>query len=358
MTAYVCILAGGSGTRLWPLSRSTRPKQLISLLSERSLVQATVDRVLPLVPAERVLIVTEASHAGELRDQLPEIPEENVVVEPMRRGTAAAVGLGATIIAHRDPDATMISLHSDAAVRDEDGFRGAVRGAVATAESGDWLVTLGIRPSSPHTGMGYIEVGDPLGVFDGVAAYVARRFVEKPDPEAAQRFVALGYLWNPGMFVWRVQVILDRFAELLPDAARELSRIGAALGGGDWAEVLADRYAQIPAETIDYGIMERAERVATLPSDFGWSDLGNWAEVLAIAAKDEAGNWARGRHLGLNTRGTLVYGSDKPVVTMGIDDLVVVDLPDVLLVCRRDQAEQMKLVVERLQSSAEWSALL
>jgi len=350
VSRFAAILAGGSGTRLWPLSRSHRPKQLLPLLGDRSLIQATVDRVAPLVPPERILVVTEATHADDLRAQLPELPSENVVVEPLRRGTAAAVGLAATVIAHRDPNATMVSLHADHAVERPQEFRCVLTAAFAVAESDPWLVTMGVRPSSVHTGLGYIEVGPAIGDFEGYEAHRVVRFVEKPDAATAERFVREGYLWNPGYFIWRVDVILDEFARLLPELHAPLRDVREALDTTRSSRVLGDAYARMPMQTIDYGIMERAERIATVPGDFGWTDIGSWAVLLEIAPKDASGNVARGDHVGVDTRRTLVYGTGKPVFTIGVEDLVIVDTPDALLVCHPDHAERVKELVERLQS--------
>jgi len=328
------------------------------LLGDRSLLQATVDRVAPLVPPERILVVTEASHADELREQIPEIPAENVIVEPARRGTAGAVGLGAIHIARRDPGATMASLHSDAAVLDAEEFRRSLTAAFEVAEAGDWLVTLGIQPSSPHTGMGYIQVGEEIGVYGGRRAHRAVRFVEKPDQPTAERYVAEGYLWNPGMFIWRTEVIMQQFEEHLPPIFTALKQIGDAVGTARSDELLHDIYPGVPVETIDYGIMERARDVATIPSDFGWSDVGSWSELLAISPKDGAGNAVRGNHLLLESQGNLVFGTDRPVFTFGVDDLVVVNLPDAVLICSRDRAEQLKTLVEEVQSSGRYPELL
>jgi mannose-1-phosphate guanylyltransferase len=358
VTRYVAILAGGSGTRLWPLSRSRRPKQLLPLIGDRSLIQATVDRVAALVPHECILVITEASHADDLRAQLPELPTENIVVEPMRRGTAAAVGLAATVIARRDSAASMASLHSDHAVAAPDDFRRALAAGFEVAESDDWLVTLGIKPSSPHTGMGYIEVGPPIGDFGGRTAHRALRFVEKPDVDKARQFVAQGYLWNPGYFLWQVPVILDAFARLLPAMRGPLSEVGAALGTPGEPSVLRAAYERMPTETIDFGIMERADKVATIPSDFGWTDIGSWRELLEMAPKDADGNVIRGDHLGIDTRRTLVYGADRPVFTVGVEDLVIVDAGDALLICRPGQAERVKELVELLQADPSRAGLV
>jgi mannose-1-phosphate guanylyltransferase len=357
MSRYVAILAGGTGTRLWPLSRANLPKQLLALLGERSLVQATVDRVVPLVGAERILIVTEASHADQLGAQLPELPPENILVEPTRRGTAAAVGLAAFTLAARDPAATMASLHSDHAIMDADEFRACLTAAFEVAESDDWLVTMGVRPTSPHTGMGYIQVGAPIGTFSGRIAHRAQRFVEKPDRDTAERYIQEGYVWNPGMFVWRVPVVLREFERHLPQMHAGLNAYSEKCSALAGPESLREAYASLPVETIDYGIMERAERVATIPVSFGWSDVGGWSELFQIAPKDAAGNVVRGEHVGIDTRDVLVHGAGRPVFTIGVHDLVIVDLPDALLVCDRARSEQVKALVEQLQRDGRWRDL-
>jgi mannose-1-phosphate guanylyltransferase len=358
VSRYVAILAGGSGTRLWPLSRSKRPKQLLSLLGERSLIQSTVDRVVPLVGEDHIVIVTEASHADDVRAQLPELPPGHVLVEPARRGTAAAVGLGAAWISSHEPGATMASLHSDHVVPDPAEFRECLTAAFEMAESDAWLISLGVRASSPHTGMGYVQVGDAVGTFNGRAGHRAVRFVEKPDRATAERFMNEGYVWNTGMFVWSVPTILAAYEALLPEIHGPLMEISDALGTEREGETLRALYPAIPVQTIDNGIMERAERIGTVPSYFPWSDVGNWSELFQIAPKDTNGNAVQGAHLGLETRGSLIHAGAKPIFTMGVDDLVIVDLPDALLVCNRESAERLKELVDGLQADPRWIDLI
>jgi mannose-1-phosphate guanylyltransferase len=230
--------------------------------------------------------------------------------------------------------------------------------AFEVAEADDWLVTMGVVPTSPHTGMGYIEVGPPIGTFCGREAHRALRFVEKPDRATAERFVREGFVWNPGMFIWRVGVVLDEFARFLPSIHRGLTEIGQAMAAQRGAETLQWVYPQLPVETIDFGVMEKAARVATIPASFGWSDVGSWGELFQIAPKDANGNVIiRGEHVGIDARDILVHGTGRPVFTVGVQDLVIVDLPDALLICSRAQSEQVKALVEQLQAEGRWSYL-
>jgi mannose-1-phosphate guanylyltransferase len=281
--AHVAILAGGEGTRLWPLSRGHRPKQLLRLGSgERSLIQQTVDRVSPLVAPERVLIVTERSHAADLRAQLPELPDSSLIVEPTRRSTAAALLLAALHIRDRAPEATWASLHADAFILDDEEFRCTLAAALDAASWGEHLVTTGLKPTYPATGYGYIQQGERLADVQGYQLHRVERFVEKPDLETARRYVADGsYLWNPGVFVWKNTTLLEAFQEHQPEIFRVLTKVPL-----DRVEAA---YPSAPRESIDVGIIERARNVATIPATFRWSDIGSWAEVWEIAERDATG---------------------------------------------------------------------
>ena len=342
---HIAILAGGEGTRLWPLSRSRRPKQLLQLGGERSLIQRTVDRLLPLVEPSRILIITERSHADDLRAQLPELPDSSIVVEPTRRGTAAALLLAALHIQARAPAATWASVHSDAFIADDEEFRRTLSAALEAAATGKHLVTTGIRPGFPNTGYGYIQCGELLREVAGYPLHRVVRFVEKPDLPTAQEYVRRGdYLWNPGVFVWKNTTLLDAFATLQPSIFSVLTSAGL----GD----LERAYPDAPRETIDVGIMEKAPNVATIPATFGWTDIGNWGELWDLSTRDPSGNveLGGGRVLTADSNGNLVYADGRAVALVGVDNLVVIETGDAVFVCPRDRAQDVKLIVQRLQA--------
>ena len=342
---FIAILAGGEGTRLWPLSRSRRPKQLLRLGGDRSLIQRTVDRLRPLVTPDRILIITERSHADDLHAQLPELPASSIIVEPTRRGTAAALLLGALHVQERSPNATWASLHSDAFIADDEEFRRTLAAALEAAASGEYLVTTGIEPKFPSTAYGYIQRGAQVSTSDGFPVHKVVRFVEKPDLETAEQYLASGdYLWNPGVFVWKNTALLDAFQHHQP-------QIYSALSSAQLRDV--DRvYPDAPRQTIDVGIMEPATNVATIPARFGWSDIGSWAELWELATHEPATNveLGSGRVLTEDSFGNLVYADGRTVALVGVNDLVVVETDDAVFVCPRARSQDVKLIVQRLQS--------
>jgi len=354
MALYAVIPAGGSGTRLWPASRSARPKFLLPLPGPLSMLQATVERLLPLVPPANMLIVTGAPHAGAVAAQVPEVPKENIIVEPQARGTGPAIGLAAALFARRDPDAIMGSFAADHHVADPIAFRQAIRAAAEAAREG-YLVTVGIQPTYPETGYGYIRCGEILFHREGLAVHAVEEFKEKPDLATAERYVASGqYQWNASMFVWRAQTLLDAMRRLLPDVYELLTEIAAAWDRPDRAETMERLWAQLPEVTIDHGIMEHADNVAVVPASFGWTDLGDWHSLAELLASDAGDNVAVGaEHIATDTRGTLVFGDGRVIATLGVEDLVIVDTDDVLLVCHRSRAQDVRRIVDRLRGQGD-----
>ena len=349
---YAVIMAGGGGTRLWPLSRKAHPKQTLTLLGERSMFQMSVDRLLPLLPPERILVVTAGDQVEPLSEQAPALPRDNFIVEPMGRGTAPCIGLTAVHLQARDPDAVMAVLTADHYIQKEETFRNVLVAAREVAESG-YLVTLGIAPTFPSTGYGYINRGERLGEQGGFPYFRVQRFTEKPDAETARRFLEEGtYAWNSGMFVWRASRILEEMAALMPDLQGTLHRLQVALSDGDYDETLARLWPQVEKETIDYGVMERAERVAVIPVEMGWSDVGSWDAVQELLQKDERHNVSRGDHIAVETTDTLVFSrSEHLIATVGVENLIVVDTPDAVLITTPERAEQVREVVRRLREA-------
>jgi mannose-1-phosphate guanylyltransferase len=350
---YIVILAGGSGTRFWPLSRKKTPKQLMSVFGGRSMLQRTVERVLPLNP-ERVLVVTNQLQAEESRKQLAYLKSDrvSVVEEPLACNTAPAIGLAATIIEREDPTAVMAVLPADHYIQDQETFRETLRKAEAAAAH--WgLVTLGIVPARPETGYGYIEA-DSGKVADGI--FPVRRFVEKPCREKALEFIESGnFYWNSGMFVWRADVILDRIRTHMPDLSGALAtlKVPARMDHlSDMKSQIADIYGRIKPESIDYGVMEKTEGVVVIPSSFGWSDVGSWNALPELIEADVEGNISigSGRVVSLDSRGCLVSGGDRLIALLGVHDLVVVDTGDALLICPRDRAQDVKKVTAELET--------
>lgn len=347
---HALIMAGGSGTRLWPLSRTATPKQALKLLGDRTMFQHAVDRVAPSFPHERLFVVTRAEHVDVLAEQVPELPRANFIVEPEGRGTAPAIGLGAIHLQKHDPEAVMAVLTADHFITKTEAFAQALAAAHEVAAQGP-LVTLGIAPSGPATGFGYIKRGEPLGTFEGLQAYRLERFTEKPAAAAAQRMVDSGeYSWNSGMFVWRVDRILEELQRQMPAFHARLAEVRGALGTADYESVIDRVWPQVEKETIDYGVLESAAEAAVIPVALGWSDVGSWASVQELLPADESGNTVVGPHLGIDTKTTLVFGGRRLVATLGVENLIIVDTEDAVLICPQDRQQDVRQIVERLKA--------
>lgn len=350
---FAVIMAGGGGTRLWPLSRKSRPKQMLSLGQERTLFQIAVDRLQGVFPPERIYIVTVEEQAPGLMEQCPEIPLENYLLETMPRGTASVVGYAATVLQKRDPNAVMAVLTADHIIGNLKLFQQILTAAHQVAEE-DFLVTLGVTPTYPATGYGYTRRGARIGSYQNLDAYQVLEFTEKPALPEAERMISSGeYAWNSGMFFWRAETILNEISRQMAELSSQLDVIGNAWGTSDQNRILRKIWPDIKPETIDFGIMENARKVAVVPAaGLEWNDVGSWEALFDVLQVDEDGNISLGgEHISLNTSGTLIFTSDNPrtVVTIGAKDLIVVDTGDILLICDRDQAQKVRQIVKLLE---------
>jgi mannose-1-phosphate guanylyltransferase len=355
---YAVIMAGGGGTRLWPVSRKEKPKQLLPLLGQETLFQSTYMRLKKIFPPERVFVVTVEDQAQEMMQQVPEIPAENYLLEPAPRGTAAVVGMAAMALKKRDPQASIAMLSSDHFIRNVDLFHYLLSAAFDVADK-NYLTVLGITPTHPSTAYGYIQQGQPLKGEFRYPVYEVLRFKEKPDDQTAQQLLRTGdHSWNGGMFIWKADAILDEIQKQMPELHAALGRIGAKWGTPEQAHILNANWLALENITVDYGIMEKAERVAVLPAGgLGWSDVGMWSSLFEVLLPDMHGNIATNMnlHLAHETNNTLVYGggSDRLVVTIGVDDTVIVDTQDILLVCKTDQSQKVRDIVEHLRKHGQ-----
>lgn len=348
MKKTALIMAGGRGERFWPKSRKSLPKQFLSLTDDgRTMIQLTVERIRPLIDLEDIYISTNRAYRGLVMEQLPGILPENILCEPVGRNTAPCIGLGAVHIAKKYEDAVMMVLPSDHLIKYNQMFLNALKDGCSIAEKGKNLVTIGITPDYPETGYGYIKFLPQQA--DG-NAYAVDRFVEKPDMETAKEYLeSEEYLWNSGMFIWKVSTILDNMKSMLPDLHQGLLNIAEAIGTDKQEMVLEKVFPELESVSIDYGVMEKAENIFILPGVFGWDDVGSWLAVERIQKANESGNVVTGNIITINSKNNIIQGGKKLIAAVGLENLIIVDTEDATLICDKGSTPDIKLVLENLK---------
>lgn len=349
MEITALIMAGGRGERFWPKSRKHLPKQFLSLTDDgKTMIQLTVERILPLVPIENIYIATNKDYKNLVLQQLPSLPEENILCEPVGRNTAPCIGLGAVHIAKRFGDAMMMVLPSDHLIKFSNMFLNTLKDACIVAEKDDNLVTIGITPDYPEVSYGYIKFISASAGYE--KAYQVDRFVEKPGLEVAKEYLkSEEYLWNSGMFVWKTSSILLNMKKIMPEVYDGLMRIQAAIGTADENIVLEKEFQDFVSQSIDYGIMEKADHIYTLPGAFGWDDVGSWLAVERIKKSNELGNVIDGNIITVDTHNCIIQGGKKLLAVVGLENVVIVDTEDATLICAKDSTNNIKNVTENLK---------
>lgn len=346
---YCIIMAGGKGERFWPLSTRSTPKPFIRLLGEKSLIRMTVDRLDGLVEKDHIVVVLGQEHLEVARSQLTDFTADQFIVEPAGRDTAPCIGFAASILRRKDPDALMIVLPADHYIPDPDAFRRTMSLAVSCAETGDYLVTTGIRPARPETGYGYIHATETMAI-GKAACYRVNRFVEKPDEEKALRYLAEGnYYWNAGMFVWRASAVLDGIGRHIPELAEGLKKIDAAHTAGD-AQKMTTIFKQLPSISIDYGLMEKARNVVMVRAEFPWDDVGTWSALRRVMDLDESGNYLRGKTVCVDARDCVIYGDGIKVGAVGVANLIIVASKEGVIVCDMNRDQEIRQVARMIDA--------
>lgn len=348
MKKTALIMAGGRGERFWPKSRKNLPKQFLSLTDDgKTMIQLTVERILPLVNMEDIYIVTNRDYKALVQEQLPNLPEGNVLCEPVGKNTAPCIGLGAVHMKKKYGDAVMMVLPSDHLIKYTSIFTNTLSDACEIAEQGENLVTIGITPDCPETGYGYIKFKADKALGRG---FEVERFVEKPNLETAKEYLASEqYLWNSGMFIWKVSTILKNLEQHLPETYNGLCKIGEAIGCEEEQTVLEREFQAFKSESVDYGIMEKAKNIYILSGSFGWDDVGSWLAVGRIKKSNEFGNVVSGNVITVDSKNVIIQGGDKLIATVGLENVIVVDTEDALLICEKDHAGDIKKVLENLR---------
>lgn len=353
---HAIIMAGGSGTRFWPESRREMPKQLLRLSGDRTMIQSTVDRLGSLVGDDQTMVVTNAMLVDAIAKQLPDVPRKNLVGEPAKRDTAPCVGLAASLVAHDDPDAIMLVMPSDHVIKDHQAFQNAIRRGVALIDDDPKrIVTFGIKPNYPAESFGYIQRGQSIGN----AAFVVDRFREKPDAATAKQYVDAGtFYWNSGIFLWRADTILAAMKQNVPEITDHIDAIAKSIGSDSYEQTLEREFKAIAGKSIDYAVMENYPNVAVIEAPFDWDDVGSWQAIARLRQADDDGNTVVGSHLGIDTTGCIVRTTgDHTVVTIDVDDLIIVQTADATLVAPKHAEERVREVVEQLSAGGKNSLL-
>ena len=347
MEIFAVIMAGGVGSRFWPRSKERKPKQLIRIFGENTMIQDTVKRLDGLVKNENIFVITNKIQKMRVKEQLPHIPEENIIDEPFGKNTAACIGLASVLVKKKNPEAVTITLPSDHLIQDDKKFRECLLGAATFADKSKGLVTIGITPTRPETGYGYIQFDDNE-VDNNIHKVLT--FAEKPNLSTARRFIESGdFLWNSGIFIWRVDAILNEMKKYLPEHFDGMTRIENCIGTPDFERELVNVYGQLKNISIDYGIMEKSDSVFLTKGDFYWNDVGNWEAVYEISEKNDDSNAIVGDVYAANTFGSYIFSPKKFTATIGVSNLIVIDTNDSLLICHRDNAQDVRQVVDYLK---------
>jgi mannose-1-phosphate guanylyltransferase len=347
MNLYAIIMAGGVGSRFWPRSKKKNPKQLLKIFGENTMIQDTVGRISGLCPKENILIVTNEKQRDGVAEQLPDIPSENIIVEPFGRNTAACIGLASIIIQERSPDALTFVLPADHVIKESEDFIKTLKTAVQFAIEKPALVTIGIEPTRPETGYGYIQIDEDSGKGD---VFKVLTFAEKPNYDTAVNFIKSGdFFWNSGMFIWRTETILNEIRQHMPDLYEGLMQIKDQINSAEFINNLSNIYGQLRSVSIDYGIMEKSENVFLVKGKFSWSDVGSWEAVYQLSKKDQEGNVKVGSIYTDMVLDSYIYSPDNFTAVIGVDNVIVINYKDTLLVCRRDKAQDVKNIIDYLK---------
>lgn len=349
MKQYAVIMAGGQGTRFWPESRSEKPKQFLTLIGNRSLIQQSYDRLKDLFPPHQVLVVVGSAHLDLAQRQLPDLPPENFLVEPIGKNTAPCIGLAAVHIRKRDPGATMLIFPADHMIQGLSDFHLCLKKGIQWAAKSDYLVTIGIMPSRPDTGYGYVE-REEVPIDNGPSVYSVKRFVEKPDLDTAMEFIKSGrYYWNSGIFIWRVDLILSKIQQYLPELYSGLIQIENNIGTDGEDAVMRTVFNNLEAISIDYGILEKSHQILLVQGDFGWDDLGSWGALADTSASDSLGMVVQGDYVGIDNTNCFIHGQNLLIAALGVHDLVIVQSGNVVLVCDKKRTQEVRNLLQQVK---------